>query len=234
MQSIGQISEMIGAYCDTTRRVVVVSPYPARLQPLIAEMTMRCYDVLVFHQAQESVLSALPIDLLIADRTIAPFEPETTAPGGFGALQAPVLYLVGEEAPADLPADSHRAAWPGELPAIVTTIEELAGKSVLPSTPDELLLKDIRVDLKRMTVIKDGKRIDLTKTEFDLLRALLMSQGGVLSRQELMEKLWGDDYFGGSNSIDVHIKSLRRKLGDDPKNPQYIVTVRGVGYRTAD
>ncbi|WP_246469286.1 winged helix-turn-helix domain-containing protein [Cohnella nanjingensis] len=232
MQSIEQENEMIGAFCDTTRRVVVISPYPARLQPLIAEMTMRCYDVLVFHQAQESVLSALPIDLLIADRTIAPFEPVPAA--GFGTLQAPVLYLVGEEPPADLPAGSHLAGWPGDLPAIVTAIEELAGKSVLPTTPDELLLKDIRIDLKRITVIQDGKRIDLTKTEFDLLRALLASRGAVLSRQDLMEKLWGDDYFGGSNSIDVHIKSLRRKLGDDPKDPQYIVTVRGVGYRTAD
>ena len=97
----------------------------------------------------------------------------------------------------------------------------------------QLRMKDIIVDVRRMSVHLAGRRIELTKTEFDLLTTLIRSGGAVLTRQEMMEQVWGENYFGGSNSIDVHIKSLRQKLGDDPRSPRYIVTVRGVGYLLA-
>ncbi|UUZ86595.1 helix-turn-helix domain-containing protein [Paenibacillus sp. P26] len=74
----------------------------------------------------------------------------------------------------------------------------------------------------------------MTKTEFELLRHLLDAAGTVLTRQELMDAVWGEHYFGGSNTVDVHMKSLRHKLGDNPREPQYIATVRGVGYRIVD
>lgn len=229
-----QTEELIGAYCDTTRRIVVVSAYPARLQPLLAELTTRCYDVLVFRHGQEAVLSSLHIDLFVADRSVPGHDPLLQGLG-LGDLKAPALHLVAPGTPenADLGADV-RAVWPSDLNALLSCIEELAGKSALPAGPDEIVFKDVRMDLRKVTVQRDGRRIELTKTEFDILRALLTAGGGVLSRQDLMEKLWGEGYFGGSNSIDVHIKSLRKKLGDDPKAPSYIVTVRGVGYRTAD
>nr|WP_240464281.1 response regulator transcription factor [Paenibacillus apiarius] len=99
---------------------------------------------------------------------------------------------------------------------------------------EQLRFKDVVVDLKRFIVLKAGTKIDLTRTEFDLLKGLLLRGGGVMTRQEIMEFVWGENYFGGSNSVDVHIKSLRQKLGDAPKNPKYIVTVRGIGYRIAD
>ncbi|MDG0790437.1 response regulator transcription factor [Cohnella ginsengisoli] len=230
-----QAEELMGAYCDTTRRIVVVSAYPARLQPLLAELTTRCYDVLVFRHGQEALLSSLQIDLLIADRSVAGQDPLS----GMAELKTPALYLVEpaalqDEPPAHGLATDRSEAWPGDVGALLVRIEDLAGKSAPQAGPDEAAFKDIRMDLRRVTVQRDGRRVELTKTEFDILRALLMAGGGVLSRQDLMEKLWGEGYFGGSNSIDVHIKSLRKKLGDDPKNPRYIVTVRGVGYRTAD
>lgn len=230
-----QAEELMGAYCDTTRRIVVVSAYPARLQPLLAELTTRCYDVLVFRHGQEALLSSLQIDLLIADRSVAGHDPLS----GMSELKTPALHLVEPAALQDKHAVPGTAAnpseaWPSDVGALLARIEDLAGKSAPAAGPDEAAFKDIRMDLRRVTVQRDGRRVELTKTEFDILRALLMSGGGVLSRQDLMEKLWGEGYFGGSNSIDVHIKSLRKKLGDDPKKPRYIVTVRGVGYRTAD
>ncbi|MNE66545.1 Transcriptional regulatory protein WalR [compost metagenome] len=94
--------------------------------------------------------------------------------------------------------------------------------------------KDIRIDLKKMTVERAEQRIDLTKTEYDLLLHFVSSDGSVLSRESLLDTVWGLQFFGGSNLVDAHIKSLRKKLKDSAVSPKYIVTVRGAGYRLAD
>jgi two-component system alkaline phosphatase synthesis response regulator PhoP len=76
----------------------------------------------------------------------------------------------------------------------------------------------------------DEKLIDLTAIEFDLLRALVENRGRVLSREQLLEKVWGADYFGEQRVVDVHLGHVRQKLGHE----ELIVTVRGVGYRFED
>ena len=71
----------------------------------------------------------------------------------------------------------------------------------------------------------------LTRTEFDVLAVLSSRPGVVLSRRQLLEAVWGDSWVGNEHLVDVHIGHLRRKLGDDPSRPRYVITVRGVGYR---
>jgi DNA-binding response OmpR family regulator len=73
--------------------------------------------------------------------------------------------------------------------------------------------------------------IVLTRTEFDVLAALSAHPGVVLSRRQLLETVWEPGYVGSEHLVDVHIGHLRRKLGDDPADPRYVMTVRGVGYR---
>ena len=80
-----------------------------------------------------------------------------------------------------------------------------------------------------MTV--DGAPVDLTALEFDLIAALAGSPGRVFTRRQLLERVWGWDYFGDERVVDVHIRKLRRALGDDASNPRFIATVRGVGYK---
>ncbi|MGY1709324.1 response regulator [Geodermatophilus sp. SYSU D00758] len=82
------------------------------------------------------------------------------------------------------------------------------------------------------TVSRDGKLIDLTRTEFRLLCELAERPGRVLSREELLERVWGYDYFGDSRLVDVHVRRLRKKIEPDPGNPTIVTTVRGMGYRT--
>jgi DNA-binding response OmpR family regulator len=77
----------------------------------------------------------------------------------------------------------------------------------------------------------DGTEIDLTKTEFRLLSELAENAGRVLSREHLLERVWGYDYFGDSRLVDVHIRRLRAKIEADPANPDTVVTVRGLGYK---
>jgi DNA-binding response OmpR family regulator len=73
--------------------------------------------------------------------------------------------------------------------------------------------------------------VELTRTEFDLLQALTAGPRQVLTRTQLLESVWGPDWYGDERSVDLHISHLRAKLGDNPGNPRYILTVRGVGFR---
>ena len=81
------------------------------------------------------------------------------------------------------------------------------------------------------SVTRDGAPVDLTKTEFKLLCELAAQPGRVLSREELLERVWGYDYFGDSRLVDVHVRRLRLKIEPDPGHPTVLTTVRGMGYR---
>jgi DNA-binding response OmpR family regulator len=90
------------------------------------------------------------------------------------------------------------------------------------------------IDVARRLVEVDGRQVELTYVEFELLRALASSPGRVFSRQSLLEALWGGSDYREPRTIDVHVRHLREKLESDPRDPQYIQTVRGVGYRFRD
>jgi DNA-binding response OmpR family regulator len=89
----------------------------------------------------------------------------------------------------------------------------------------------LKIDRETREVVVDGSAVDLTRSEFDLLFALASHPGRVYSRFELISKVQGYDYEGYERTIDAHVKNLRRKLGDDPRHPRYVITVTGVGYK---
>jgi len=87
------------------------------------------------------------------------------------------------------------------------------------------------IDSDRFEVMMEGIKLDLTPKEFELLKILVRGKGKVLSRDFLLENIWGYEYLGDSRTVDVHIRHLRQKIERDPANPEYIETVRGIGYR---
>lgn len=93
---------------------------------------------------------------------------------------------------------------------------------------------DLVVDLSRRQVWVHGERVDLTATEFEILRFLAAHPGWVYSRQQIMQQLWDGNFYGETRSADVHIQRIRKKIEPDPRNPRYIQTVRGMGYRFTD
>jgi two-component system alkaline phosphatase synthesis response regulator PhoP len=93
-----------------------------------------------------------------------------------------------------------------------------------------LAFQHVRMDTGARQVTVDDEPVELTASEFDLLRALAENRGRVLSREQLLEKVWGGEYFGEMRVVDVHLGHVRQKLG----NPDFIVTVRGIGYRFDD
>jgi len=90
---------------------------------------------------------------------------------------------------------------------------------------------ELTIDPPTREVHLGGQPVKLTRLEFDLLEALSERPRAVLSRRQLLERVWGPDWVGDEHLVDVHIANLRRKLGDDPRQPRHILTVRGVGYR---
>ena len=102
--------------------------------------------------------------------------------------------------------------------------------------PEELLSPTleagpVRMDVERHTVTVGGVSTPLPLKEFELLEMLLRNAGRVLTRIQLMDRVWGSDYVGDTKTLDVHIKRLRAKIEPDPANPRHIVTVRGLGYK---
>ena len=104
-----------------------------------------------------------------------------------------------------------------------------------PKTPEDIIsFSDIHMDLNMRTVVCKGINLELTRTEFELLKVLMRNPLWVLSRSQLIEDALGYSFEGFERTIDAHIRNLRRKLEPDPKNPTYITTVFGVGYRLQD
>ena len=96
---------------------------------------------------------------------------------------------------------------------------------------DQIVRGDIRMDVDARRCFLKGEEIKLRKKEFALLRLLLENPGRVLTREVLIDRVWGNDYVGDTKTLDVHIKRLRTLVEDSPKAPEHITTVRGVGYR---
>jgi two-component system response regulator RegX3 len=89
----------------------------------------------------------------------------------------------------------------------------------------------VRLDAERHDVTIGGQHVPMPLKEFELLEVLLRNAGRVLTREQLMSRVWGSDYFGDTKTLDVHVKRLRAKLEPDPSVPRHLVTIRGVGYR---
>jgi two-component system, OmpR family, response regulator MtrA len=137
--------------------------------------------------------------------------------------------VVGLEAGAD---DYVRK--PFEVPELVARVRAAirrAGREA--GEPEQLRLGPVTIDLAGRTVARDGQEIALTRTEFDLLAELARNAGRVLTRDMLLDRIWGYDYLGDSRLVDVAIQRLRAKIEADPAAPELIQTVRGAGYKAA-
>ena len=119
-----------------------------------------------------------------------------------------------------------------ELCARVRAVLRRTARSQEPE--QKLEAGTLQVDIARHTVTKNGTKIELTAKEFDLLAMLMKNRGKVLTRDSLLDKVWGVEYFGDTRTVDVHVRYLRQKVEDDPDHPVLIQTERGVGYRFSE
>jgi two-component system, OmpR family, response regulator RegX3 len=122
-----------------------------------------------------------------------------------------------------------------EVAARIRAVLRRTGDAQPAAAPTEragpLEVGPVRVDRDRREARLNDEDIDLTRKEFELLELLIREAGSVISRERLIDEVWDTNWFGSTKTLDVHVSSLRRKLGDDSQNPRFIHTVRGVGFR---
>lgn len=121
---------------------------------------------------------------------------------------------------------------PFSAPELVARVRAMLRRPRAGTARDRPLRRvgDLTIDPSAREARRGGERVELTRTEFDLLDVLTERPGHVLSRDQIFEQVWGGQWFGDRHVVDVHVANLRRKLGDDVQSPRYIRTVRGFGY----
>ncbi len=120
---------------------------------------------------------------------------------------------------------------PREVAARVKAVLRRDRSNGAPADPDVLRFAGLRIDTAGREVDVDGDAVRLSSLEFDLLVALASSPGRVFSRRQLLESVWGYDFYGDERVVDVHVRSIRHLLRDDATEPRFIATVRGAGYK---
>ena len=123
---------------------------------------------------------------------------------------------------------------PTELLARVDSLYrrvEMQNKKVAPVQSDNITLGDFTLNLRRRTLVKNGKNIELTQVEFQMVEYFFLNPDVALDRTDILNKVWGANYYGEEKIVDVNIRRLRKKVEDDPSNPKYLITVWGMGYK---
>ena len=153
--------------------------------------------------------------------------------------QVPIIMLTAKDSEVDkvvgleLGADDYvtKPYSKNELVARIRAVLRRGQGEVPGEDSGVLAVSNIRMDVERHQVFVDGRPISLPLKEFELLEFLMRNAGRVLTRLQIIDRVWGSDYFGDTKTLDVHIKMLRAKIEVDPANPVLIQTVRGLGYK---
>jgi len=221
-------------------RILVVEDEPAISEPLAESLAREGFDPQVTPSVAEAELAfdAGEPDLVLLDVMLPDGDGRDLCRQLRRRSDVPIVMLTarGEEIDRivglELGADDYvvKPFSARELSARIRAIlrrgRSVAGRDVVEVGP-------IRLDASSRTVTKEGRPVEMAAREFDLLHLLMSRAGQVVRREEIMDLVWDEHWFGSTKTLDVHVSWLRKKLEDDPANPVYITTSRGVGFRFA-
>jgi len=192
-------------------------------------------------QALEKFEKVLP-DLVLLDLMIPIISGTEVCRQIRAKSQVPIIMLTAKDTEVDkvvgleLGADDYivKPYSKAELVARIKAVLRRQGGEVTSEVSGVITAGPISIDIDRHLVMINGAATSLPLKEFELLEFLLRNKGRVLTRTQLIDRVWGSDYFGDTKTLDVHIKRLRAKIENDPANPVYIQTIRGLGYKFED
>lgn len=221
--------------------ILIVEDDPAILLGLTKNLQFEGFNVLCAEDGEKAldIIFDRSLDLLLLDimlPKVSGFEVCKTVRKK--NLPLPIIMLTAKDKEIDkimgldLGADDYIAK-PFSIRELIARINAVLRRKrkFEDKTNDTITFNDIEVNFQGRTVSKKGTVLDLSPKEFDVLKLLLQNIGKVLSREEILNKVWGFDYFGTARTVDNFINKLRQKLETDATLPQYIHTVRGIGYK---
>jgi two-component system, OmpR family, response regulator VicR len=197
--------------------------------------TIEAYDG---EQAVEMALAEKP-DLILLDIMLPKMDGFTVCRKLRQTIATPILMLTAKEEEVDkvlgleLGADDYitKPFSPRELMARVkANLRRSSAEETTKVNGNTLKFGNLFIDIDRYEVKRDDVDIELTLREFELVKFLALQPGQIFSRETLLEKVWGYEYYGDVRTVDVTVRRIREKLESDPANPEYIITKRGVGY----
>jgi two-component system alkaline phosphatase synthesis response regulator PhoP len=227
---------------NATKRLLIVDD-DAEMRALLAEYFRRLGFEVVERESGAAALQAVTtdrFDCFILDVSMPEMSGiEVLKKLRERGIDAPALFLTAHDqlddkvAGFEAGADDYLAKpfSPRELEYRVNALLRRGQGSSQPRDGERLEIGDLVVDRRRHEVSRSGVRIDLTPLEFQILDLLASEPGRAWSRNDLLDRVWSTEYEGYQRNIDPHINRLRKKLETDPKNPYYVLTVRGVGYK---
>lgn len=223
-------------------RILVVDDENTLVQSLRAYLEQAGFDVETASDGRQALLAfeQMRPDLIVLDIMLPEIDGLTVLQQLRRKSDVYVIMLTAKADEADkviglgLGADDYvtKPFSPRELVArIQAALRRLSGQSGQPTV---LVSRHLRLDVAAHLAWKDGQPIDLTPLEFELLHCFMQYRGRALSRDQLIEKVWGYDYYGEERVVDIHIGRLRKKIEADAAQPTLLVTVWGAGYRFED
>src|SRR3954452_5868685 len=228
-----------------TARILLVDDEQA-IQTLLAyPLRKDGYEVIPAHDGREALdrFAEQRFDLVVLDIMLPKLDGIEVCRRMRSRSQVPIIMLTAKDDEIDkvlgleMGADDYITKpfsvreFRSRVRATLRRAEMLGGR---PGTEEPIFAGDLRMDFERRIVTMRGDPTRLTYVEFEILAALARSPGRVHTREMLLEQVWGDSAYRDPRTIDVHIRHLREKLERDPRAPEYLFTVRGVGYRFRD
>lgn len=221
------------------KTVLIVEDEKPIAEILRVNLVKNGYKVLNAYDGEEAIRLATSSepDLILLDVMLPKADGFTVCKKVRETMSTPIIMLTARAEEVDkvlgleLGADDYITK-PFSLRELMARVKANLRRSAItvPDTNEPLVFSDLEINIERYEVKKRGKVLELTYREFELLKYLATQSGKIFSREHLLNKVWDYEYVGDDRTVDVTVRRLREKIEDDPGNPVYILTKRGVGY----